>query len=182
MTVLDLSKVEAGKMELHLEAFVPSRAIEEVCAVVSALAKQRRIGVRWESAADLSTVTLDRQKFVQVLYNLLSNAVKFTDEGGAVNVMADGDGSRLRLRVSDTGIGISAEDFAKLFIEFQQLDASATRRYGGTGLGLALTKKIIEFQHGSISVESSPGRGSTFTVILPLAAPESAVIRPAVKS
>jgi signal transduction histidine kinase len=127
--------------------------------------------VRQEIAPTLTSVTLDRQKFVQVLYNLLSNAVKFTDEGGAVQIIADRDESaRLRLRVRDTGIGISPTEFAKLFIEFQQLDASATRRFGGTGLGLALTKKIIEFQHGTISVESSVGEGSTFTVTWPLSA------------
>jgi PAS domain S-box-containing protein len=171
--VLDLSKVEAGKMELHPEAFDPAKAIEEVCAVVSLLAKQKRISVRREIAATLTGITLDRQKFVQVLYNLLSNAVKFTDEAGAVQIIADCDDSaRLRLRVRDTGIGISPTDFAKLFVEFQQLDASATRRFGGTGLGLALTKKIIEFQHGSISVESGVGQGSTFTVIWPLSALE----------
>ena len=171
--VLDLSKVEAGRMELYPEPFPPAMAIEEVCAVISPLAQQKGITVRRQIDATLTSITLDRQKFVQVLYNLLSNAVKFTDEGGSVHIMADCDDSaRLRLRVRDTGIGISPPDFAKLFVEFQQLDASATRRFGGTGLGLALTKKIIEFQHGSISVESAVGRGSTFTVSWPLSAVE----------
>jgi PAS domain S-box-containing protein len=174
--VLDLSKVEAGRMELYPEPFSPAKAIEEVCAVISPLAKQKRICVRREIGATVTSITLDRQKFVQVLYNLLSNAVKFTDEGGAVQIIADCDDSaRLRLRVCDTGIGISPTDFAKLFVEFQQLDASATRRFGGTGLGLALTKKIIEFQHGSISVESAVGRGSTFTVTWPLSAEEPVI-------
>ena len=169
--VLDLSKVEAGKMELYPEAFPPAKVIEEVCAVISPLAKKKGIRVSREIAATLTSVTLDRQKFVQVLYNLLSNAVKFTDNGGEVQIIADHDDSaRLRLRVRDTGIGISSADFPKLFIEFQQLDASATRRFGGTGLGLALTKKIIEFQRGSIGVESRVGQGSTFTVIWPLSA------------
>jgi PAS domain S-box-containing protein len=167
--VLDLSKVEAGRMELYPEAFPPAKAIEEVCSVISPLARQKGIAVRREIAAALTSVTLDRQKFAQVLYNLLSNAVKFTDEGGTVQIIVDCDDSaRLRLRVRDTGIGINPADFPKLFVEFQQLDASATRRFGGTGLGLALTKKIIEFQHGSISVESAEGHGSTFTVIWPL--------------
>jgi PAS domain S-box-containing protein len=169
--VLDLSKVEAGKMELYPETFPPTQAIEEVCAVISPLAKQKGITLRQEIAATLTGITLDRQKFAQVLYNLLSNAVKFTDEGGTVQIIADcDDPARMRLRVRDTGIGISPADFPKLFVEFQQLDASATRRFGGTGLGLALTKKIIEFQHGSISVESGVGQGSTFTVIWPLSA------------
>jgi len=173
--VLDLSKVEAGKMEFYPEDFPPAKAIEEVCAVISPLAKQKGITLRREIAATLSSITLDRQKFAQVLYNLLSNAVKFTDEGGTVHIIADCDDSaRLRLRVRDTGIGISPGDFPKLFVEFQQLDASATRRFGGTGLGLALTKKIIEFQNGSITVESGVGQGSTFTVIWPLSALEPA--------
>ena len=160
-------------MELYPEPFLPAKAIEEVCAVITPLARQKGISVRLEIAATLTSVTLDRQKFVQVLYNLLSNAVKFTDEGGTVQIIADCDDSaRLRLRVRDTGIGIRPADFSKLFIEFQQLDASATRRFGGTGLGLALTKKIIEFQHGNISVESGVGQGSTFTVTWPLSASE----------
>jgi len=166
--VLDLSKVEAGRMELHPEPFELSRAIDEVCSVISALAKQKGITVRKEIAASLGSVTLDRQKFMQMLYNLLSNAVKFTDESGEVGIVADSPApNSVRLRVRDTGIGIRREDFGKLFIEFQQLDSGATRRYEGTGLGLALTKKIVEFQGGSISVESEPGRGSTFTVVLP---------------
>jgi PAS domain S-box-containing protein len=167
--VLDLSKVEAGKMELYPESFAPAKAIEEVCAIISPLARKKALSVRREIAATVTSITLDRQKFVQVLYNLLSNAVKFTNAGGAVQITADCDDSaRLRLRVRDTGVGISPADFSKLFVEFQQLDTSATRRFGGTGLGLALTKKIVEFQHGSISVESGVGRGSTFTVIWPL--------------
>jgi PAS domain S-box-containing protein len=171
--VLDLSKVEAGKMELYPETFAPAKAIEEVCAIISPLANKKALSVRREIAATAASITLDRQKFVQVLYNLLSNAVKFTNAGGAVQITADCDDSaRLRLRVRDTGVGISPADFQKLFVEFQQLDTSATRRFGGTGLGLALTKKIIEFQHGSISVESAVGQGSTFTVIWPLSVPE----------
>jgi protein-histidine pros-kinase len=115
---------------------------------------------------------LDRRKFVQVLYNLLSNGVKFNDEGGEIRVLVDFDepGS-IRLRVRDTGIGIDNADFPKLFVEFQQLDSGATRRFGGTGLGLALTKKIIEFQGGRIDVESRLNVGTTFTVHLPVADP-----------
>jgi PAS domain S-box-containing protein len=168
--VLDLSKVEAGKMELFPEAFSPAKAIEEVCAVISPLAKQKGISIQRKTAAALASITLDRQKFVQVLYNLLSNAVKFTDPGGEVRVEAQlNRPDLLHLAVRDTGIGIRAEDFTKLFVEFQQLDSGATRRYGGTGLGLALTKRLVEFQHGSIDVTSEPGRGTTFTVTLPVA-------------
>jgi PAS domain S-box-containing protein len=172
--VLDLSKVEAGKMELYPELFLIGKAVEEVCSVLSPLARKKDITIRQEIATTLTGVTLDRQKFKQVLFNLLSNAVKFTDDGGEVQITADYDAAAsLRVSVRDNGIGISSGDFAKLFIEFQQLDASATRRFGGTGLGLALTKKLIELQRGSISVESCVGKGSTFTVNLPLSASET---------
>jgi len=104
-----------------------------------------------------------------VLHNLLSNAVKFTDGGGEVRVIVAPVGtSQLRLQVRDTGLGIAPEDISRLFVEFQQLDSSSTRRHEGTGLGLALTKKLVELQRGEISVESVLGKGSTFTVTLPL--------------
>jgi PAS domain S-box-containing protein len=166
--VLDLSKVEAGKMELHPEIFALPKAVEEVCSVVSQMAGKKNIAVRRNVAASITRVTLDQQKFKQVLYNLLSNAVKFTNNGGQVEiVIGPHDPGRLRLQVRDTGIGIKPEDLGKLFVEFQQLDSGTARKYEGTGLGLALSKKLVEFQNGSIAVESEPGRGSTFTVILP---------------
>jgi PAS domain S-box-containing protein len=170
--VLDLSKVESGKMELHPTTFAAELAIDEVCSVLFPLVKDKKIAIRREVAPDARSVTLDRRKFVQVLYNLLSNGVKFNDEGGEIGVLLDFDepGS-LRLRVRDTGIGIDNADFPKLFVEFQQLDSGATRRFGGTGLGLALTKKIIEFQGGRIDVESQLSVGTTFTVHLPVPDP-----------
>jgi signal transduction histidine kinase len=121
-----------------------------------------------EVEPSVDEVTLDKQKLKQVLFNLLSNAVKFTEDGGTVNIIANlNDEARLRLQVQDSGIGIKSEDLDKLFVEFRQLDSGLTRRHQGTGLGLALTKKIVEFQNGTIEVESKPGHGSTFTVILP---------------
>src|SRR5689334_21545777 len=111
-------------------------------------------------------VTLDLQKFKEVLYNLLANADKFTDEGGSVEIGAVPlDHDLFQLKGRDTGMGIKPEDFKRLFTEFELLDAGATRRFEGTGLGLALTKKIVEFQRGKINVESEFGRGSTFTVV-----------------
>jgi PAS domain S-box-containing protein len=167
--VLDLSKVEAGKMELFPERFSVRKAVDDVCATLAPMADKKSISIRREVAPVLDAVILDQHKFRQVLFNLLSNAVKFTSERGRVAVVAAPHGSsELRLEVSDTGIGIRREDFNKLFVEFQQLDSGAGRLYQGTGLGLALSKKIIEFQHGSIGVESEVGKGSTFTVILPL--------------
>jgi signal transduction histidine kinase len=167
--VLDLSKVEAGKMELFPEPFNLSTAVDEVCSIVSPMAKRKNISIRSEVEPKVERITLDKQKFKQVLYNLLSNAVKFTDDGGLVEITAGPHGpDRLRMRVRDTGIGIKPGDFEELFVEFRQIDSGAARKYEGTGLGLSLTKKIIELQEGSISVESAPGKGSTFTVILPM--------------
>ncbi len=167
--VLDLSKVEAGRMELFPETFGLARAVEEVCSILSPLAKEKNITLRSAIAPAVATVTLDQQRFKQVLYNLLSNGVKFTEEGGSVDVVAAPCGEdRFELQVRDTGIGIAREDLEKLFVEFQQLDSSLARRHQGTGLGLALTKKLVELQQGTIAVASEPGRGSTFTVVLPL--------------
>jgi len=175
--VLDLSKVESGKMELFPETFAMEVAIDEVCSVLFPLVKQKSMSIRREIAADVGRVTLDRRKFMQVLYNLLSNAVKFNDEGGEIRILVDRHGEHeLRLRVRDTGIGIKPTDFPKLFIEFQQLDTGAARRFEGTGLGLALTKKIIEFQGGRIDVDSELGFGSTFTVHLQLHGPAEALL------
>ena len=169
--VLDLSKVEAGRMELHAETFDLRETIAEVCSVLAPSASKRNIVIHPEVSHDLAQVTLDRHKFMQILYNLLSNGVKFNGEGGEVRVFAycDKQGNLL-LQVSDSGMGIARDDIPKLFVEFQQLDSSATRRHGGTGLGLALTKKIIEFLGGRIEVSSTLQQGSTFAVHLPLLA------------
>src|SRR5665647_2484771 len=167
--VLDLAKVEAGKMELHPETFPVSKAVEEVAAVIKGIAHKRHIALGIEVGEGLDAVTLDQHKFKQVLYNLLSNAVKFTDEGGQVGIHARRmDPHRLEVQVRDTGIGIKAEDINRLFTEFEQLDSGIARRFEGTGLGLALTKKIIEFQGGRIDAQSEPGKGSVFTVVLPV--------------
>ena len=169
--VLDLSKVEAGRMELHAETFDLHETIAEVCSVLTPGASKRNIKIQPEVSAELAQVSLDRHKFMQILYNLLSNAVKFNGDGGTVRVSARCHGhGTLLLQVTDSGLGISREDLPKLFVEFQQLDSGATRRHGGTGLGLALTKKIVEFLGGSIEVSSARQQGSTFTVYLPLLA------------
>ncbi|MBI2510481.1 MAG: PAS domain S-box protein [Opitutae bacterium] len=166
--VLDLSKIEAGKTELFPEEFLVSKSVAEVCSVVSPLAKKKSIVMNQRISPEIDQVTLDQQKFKQVLYNLLSNGVKFTNDGGRVDIIAEPDGpGRLCVQVRDTGVGIKSEDMGKLFVEFQQLDSSLARDHQGTGLGLALTKRLVELQHGTITVESEVDRGSTFTVILP---------------
>jgi len=161
-------------MELFPESFSVQQAIEEVCSIITPLAKKKNILINNVFSLEASVVTLDQQKFKQVLYNLLSNAVKFTEADGTIQIMTEmyDNKKMLRVQVKDTGIGIRQEDFPRLFAEFQQLDASLSRRYEGTGLGLALTKKIVEYQQGSIEVESEIGKGSVFTVILPMGGKE----------
>jgi PAS domain S-box-containing protein len=177
--VLDLSKVESGKMELHPETFPVEAAIDEVCSALFPMVNAKRIGIRREIAAVVRSVTLDRRRFMQVLYNLLSNAAKFNKEEGEIHISADRDAPcTLRLTISDTGIGIKPGDFPKLFVEFQQLDSGIARHSEGTGLGLALTKKIVEFQQGRIEVRSEFRVGSTFTVHLPMLEPVLMALEP----
>jgi PAS domain S-box-containing protein len=168
--LLDLSKVESGKMTLYPEAFRIASAIEEVCAVMKPLAQPKNIAFTTIIEPPLDVVTLDEQKVKQILYNLLSNAVKFSGDGGQVQISAAiRDASQLVLSVSDNGIGIKAEDITRLFIDFEQLDAGIARRHTGTGLGLALTRRLVELQGGAIHAESEFGKGSRFIVVLPLA-------------
>jgi PAS domain S-box-containing protein len=166
--LLDLAKIEAGKMELSPEPFTLRVAVAEVAGVLSRSAQDKRLRFMTDLALADDAVTLDQQKFKQVLYNLLSNAIKFTPEEGQVSLRLRplGD-AQIELSVADTGIGIKAEDFSRLFVEFEQLESGSTRRYQGTGLGLALAKKIVELHGGTIRVESEFGHGTTFTVVLP---------------
>jgi two-component system sensor histidine kinase/response regulator len=166
--VLDLTKIAAGKIEFKPEPFPLSRAILEACAIVKEMASNKRIAIKIDAPSDGVLVTLDPLRFKQILYNLLSNAVKFTPEGGKVEVaVVIDERNQIHLRVKDTGIGIKKEDLPRLFREFEQIDSGFARRQEGTGLGLALTKKIIELHKGSIAVESEVDKGSTFTVVLP---------------
>lgn len=167
--ILDLVKIQAGKLELTLETFRLLDVIQEVCNGVLPIAENKRIQVHVAVVPELDTVTLDSQRFKQILYNLLSNALKFTDDGGYVEIKAEFDGTDwFRLSVRDSGIGIKSEDMGRLFTEFEQLETGTARHFGGSGLGLALTRKIVEMQGGNINVESVVGEGSTFAVTLPL--------------
>lgn len=166
--ILDLAKVEAGKMELNIEAFSLRQAIAEVTSIVNPAIKKKHLDLEVTVNEAVDIVNLDQQKIKQVLYNLLSNAAKFTDDQGKIEVRASLEqNDHVRLEVQDSGIGIKPEDIGKLFVEFQQLDAGSDRRYQGTGLGLALTKRIIEMMGGTIELSSEPGIGSTFTIIFP---------------
>jgi PAS domain S-box-containing protein len=168
--MLDLVKIQAGRVDLMLEKFSISEAINEVCTGVHPLAVSKGIDVRVTIANGLDSVTLDKPRFKQILFNLLSNALKFTDNEGHVGIDVTAvDQDRLRLVVSDDGIGIRAEDIGRLFTEFEQLETGTARRFGGTGLGLALTRKLVDLHGGEIEVASEIGKGSRFGVVLPLA-------------
>lgn len=184
--ILDIAKIESGKMELHYEAFSVRQAISEVETVIKPLADKKNQKLSITINDKVSIIKADKVKFKQILYNLLSNAVKFTNDGHDIFLEADiisgddrfhflknpsicpGSESCLRVSVTDTGIGIKKEDHEKIFSEFEQVDSSFSRRYEGTGLGLALTKKLVELHGGAISVESAEGKGSRFTVVVPL--------------
>ena len=166
--VLDLARVEAGKMELRLEKFSARAAIESVSTGVKVIAQKRKIHVDVAISPEIREVTLDQQKFKQILQNLLSNAIKFTESGGVVRIRVQPqDAHHFKLVIKDTGIGIKSEDLPRLFQDFEQLDSGSSRRYEGSGLGLALTKGLVELQGGTILVESQYGVGTTFLVVLP---------------
>ena len=165
--ILDLSKVEAGKMEFQPEPRLIDALVQEVRDVVRPLAERKNLELTTDVPASLTGV-IDASRFKQILYNYLSNAVKFTPPGGRVSLRVTvEDGSRFRLEVEDTGIGIEPDEMARLFQEFQQLPNSRTADQG-TGLGLALTRHIVEAQGGQVAVRSQPGHGSVFSAVLPL--------------
>lgn len=165
--ILDLSKIEAGKMFLQLEKFDIADAVDEVHAIINSLALKKNIEFTLTCPKN-ATIEADRVKVKQVFYNLLSNAVKFTPEGGKVTTQLEVTPTTLHANVIDTGIGIAEEDQMKLFAPFTQIDTSKSRRYGGTGLGLALTQRLIELHGGEIRVTSEEGKGSTFTFSMPV--------------
>jgi protein-histidine pros-kinase len=166
--VLDLAKVESGKMEFRPEVVDLTKLVGEVRDILRGLAASKRLRIETTIEPDVATVVVDASRVKQILYNYLSNAIKFTPEDGRIHVRIRAEEATLfRIDVEDTGIGVAAGDMDKLFVEFQQLDASAAKEYQGTGLGLALTKKLAEAHGGRIAVRSTPGEGSTFSVILP---------------
>jgi signal transduction histidine kinase len=165
--ILDLAKIEAGKMELHAEEMPVTGALQEVTAILEPMARQQGLQLRTVGAADARVIKADRSKFKQVLYNLLSNAVKFTPAPGTITVTVKDSAEQLTVAVEDTGIGMKPEDLPKLFREFEQIDGSYTRRYQGTGLGLALCRRFVEMHGGRIWAESQFGKGSIFTFTIP---------------
>jgi signal transduction histidine kinase len=170
--VLDLAKVESGKMVFRPEEVDVAQLTTEVRDILRGLAAKKRLRVEIDVDEAARKVVVDAARVKQILYNYLSNAIKFTPEGGRIFVrVASESPSLFRIDVEDTGVGIPSEQLGKLFVEFQQLDASAAKRHQGTGLGLALTKRIVEGHGGRVAVRSTPGHGSTFSAVLPRAMP-----------
>ena len=166
--VLDLAKVEAGKLDFRPESIELGKLIAEVVAITRTTAAAKKIKVQTELDAAVGSVVLDPNRFKQVAYNYVSNALKFTPDGGRVTIRTLPEGAEgFRLEVEDTGVGIQQADLGRLFVEFQQLDGGAAKRHQGTGLGLALTRRLVEAQGGTVGVRSTPGKGSVFHAALP---------------
>ena len=164
--VLDLSKAEAGKMQVELHEMDPIPVLDEVRALAAGLIHERPIRLLYERPAFRVRVLGDPERLRQVFTNILGNAVKFTEQG-EVTIEPALEHGLFKVRIHDTGIGMSEDEIARLFQPFQQVDGSVTRRFGGTGLGLAISQRIMEFMSGMIRVESGKGEGSTFTVEMP---------------
>ncbi|HEV7923427.1 MAG TPA: response regulator [Thermoanaerobaculia bacterium] len=179
--ILDLSKIEAGKMEIYPEYFAIQPVIESVCHVMRGMSKTIPT-FRTDIPNDLPQIETDLAKFKQILFNLLSNAAKFSPPGSPIVVSAryigtnEEDGT-ITISVADQGIGIDPRHHELIFEEFRQVDGTAKREFGGTGLGLALVKKFAELQGGSVRVDSAPGRGSTFSFTLPVRSRAAVVSR-----
>jgi signal transduction histidine kinase/CheY-like chemotaxis protein len=166
--VLDVSKIEAGKMELELDDMDVRARLASLARLWDPRAEAAGVRLVVEVAdAAPECVRADPLRFQQILFNLISNAVKFTDQG-QVTVSADWDGTRLSVAVADTGCGIPADRLSHVFNSFEQADAGTTRRYGGTGLGLSISRKLAEIMGGTLTVRSEEGRGSTFTLTVPV--------------
>jgi GAF domain-containing protein/DNA-binding response OmpR family regulator len=176
--VLDLSKIEAGKLELSPESVSLAPLIDEVIGTARHLAEQNKNRLVVEAAPDLGALTVDPMRLRQILLNLLSNACKFTKQGDValrVRRVTNG-GNWIELAIADTGIGMTPEQMGKLFEEFSQAEASTAKRFGGTGLGLAISRKLARMMGGDVTVTSTPGTGSVFTVRLPTGATSPAAI------
>jgi signal transduction histidine kinase len=165
--ILDLSKVEAGRMELEPSTFDLPTAIANAMTLIRERAQRHGIALGLDADPQLGEIVADERKLKQILLNLLSNAVKFTPDGGRIDVSARRDADNIVIAVHDTGIGIAAGDQQAVFEEFRQVGHDYTNKQEGTGLGLALTRKFVELHGGRIWLDSEPGTGSTFTFTIP---------------
>jgi two-component system sensor histidine kinase BarA len=167
-SILDISKIEAGRVRLVLSEVEPAQIMRDAVATLLPLARKKGLKVSCEPG-NLPRLMADRDKLRQCLVNLCSNAVKFTPAGGTITVRGETvGGDRLAVHVTDSGIGIAEEHLAKVFEVFYQVDGSSTREYGGAGLGLAIVRSFVEAHGGEIKVRSTPNAGSTFSLVLPL--------------
>jgi signal transduction histidine kinase len=166
--ILDLSKIEAGRMDLEVSTFDLPTALSNAMTLVRERAQRHGIELSLEVDKRLGAFQADERKFKQIVVNLLSNAVKFTPDGGRVDVSARKHDGKIEVAVRDTGIGIAPQDHAAVFEEFKQVGRDYTKKAEGTGLGLTLTKRFVELHGGAISLESALGKGSTFTITLPV--------------
>ena len=165
--LLDLAKIEAGRMEIYAETFKLEEIVRIATATVEPMLRNGNVRLVTEIAADLPLIKTDRDKLKQVVLNLLSNSAKFTEKG-EIKVAAWTVNGSMKLAVSDTGIGMNQDAINYIFEEFRQVDMSTTRKYGGTGLGLAIVKRLTNLLGGDIAVESEEGKGTKFTVTLPM--------------
>jgi signal transduction histidine kinase len=172
--VLDMSKIEAGKFELSVTEFNFEKMLQKSINIASFRIEEKKQNFSLYVDADIPEILIgDDRRLVQVITNLLTNAVKFTPERGSIFLKAhfvstDSDNCKIKIEVTDTGIGISSEQQSRLFSSFEQAESSTSRKFGGTGLGLAICKRIIEMMNGDIWVESELGMGSTFAFNIPL--------------
>ena len=178
--ILDLSKIEAGRMELHLETFPLAPVIKDVARTIEPMATKNSNRIVIDCSVDLGTMHADQTRFRQSVLNLASNANKFTEKGTitiAAHQGQENDRDWITIAVADTGIGMTADQMSKLFQEFSQASSATASKYGGTGLGLAISRRFCQMMGGDITVESAPGSGSTFTIRLPriVAAPKELV-------
>jgi signal transduction histidine kinase len=165
--VLDLSKLDAGRLELSEEDVEPLRVVNDAVGMLRMQANEAGIALQIEVDVKLPSLRIDRRRVRQVLVNLVSNAVKFTPQGGKVTVYAFRNATGLTIAVADTGIGIAPNDITKAFESFRQIDSRLSRRYEGAGLGLPLTKQIVERHGGTIALDSRVGEGTIATVTFP---------------
>ncbi|MFB3897942.1 MAG: sensor histidine kinase [bacterium] len=166
--ILDLAKVDAGKVELHRESLSLIQLLDEVQSNIRSIAQKKQLQVSREVAPELTMITVDHGRFKQIMFNLLSNAIKFTPAQGRITITAKPVAAFAHISVADTGIGISHDNIDRVFNEFEQVDGSRARKYEGTGLGLALTKRLVELHGGEIWVESELDKGTTFTFSIPI--------------
>jgi len=174
--LLDRARMEAGTLTLNIGDFSPARLIDGVKGVMDVMANSKGLELTTQVADDVpGTLQGDWQRLYQILINFANNAVKFTQEGGVDIRIYRHDADHWVMAVADTGIGIPKEAQEYIFEPFRQVDDSATREYGGAGLGLSIVKQLVTMMGGWIELESEEGKGSTFTVVLPLTPPESEV-------